>query len=357
MLRYNSRILLPTALAALLTIASCGADTPKAEVSEGLSNVSVSGAFAAAPEVKWSGPVEVTKTATETPIVGDGDVIAKDTLLLAKLWVGNGTTEKQQISLFDQAAQVYPIDQLPAAIGAGVTGAKVGSRVVVAAPPKDAFGEAGNPNAGIGNKDTVIFIVDVTGTVPREPQGKEVAPASWAPKIVETEGKPSGLNFTGVAKPAGELLKTVLIEGTGRPVAKGQQIYVNYLGQVFGGKEPFDQSYTGAQPFSFEVGEVPPKVIVGWDTGLRGVKVGTRVLLQVPPAQGYGKQGQPTAGIKGTDTMYFVVDVLASVDVPAPPKPSPSPAASAPAGPDSSPTSSPSAGAGEEPSGSGTGRQ
>ena len=36
------------------------------------------------------------------------------------------------------------------------------------------------------------------------------------------------------------------------------------------------------------------------------------MILQVPPDQGYGKEGQPSVGIKGTDTMYFVVDVLAA---------------------------------------------
>ena len=32
--------------------------------------------------------------------------------------------------------------------------------------------------------------------------------------------------------------------------------------------------------------------------------------IAIPPADGYGTKGQPTAGIKGTDTLYFVVDVL-----------------------------------------------
>jgi peptidylprolyl isomerase len=33
-------------------------------------------------------------------------------------------------------------------------------------------------------------------------------------------------------------------------------------------------------------------------------------MLIVPPADAYGKSGQPSAGIKGTDTLVFVVDVL-----------------------------------------------
>ena len=51
-------------------------------------------------------------------------------------------------------------------------------------------------------------------------------------------------------------------------------------------------------------------MITGWDKTLVGQKVGSRVVLAVPPKEGYGKQGQPQAGIKGTDTLYFVVDIL-----------------------------------------------
>ena len=50
-----------------------------------------------------------------------------------------------------------------------------------------------------------------------------------------------------------------------------------------------------------------------WDKGLTGVPVGSRVMLIVPPADGYGKTGNAQAGIKGTDTLVFVVDVVGAV--------------------------------------------
>ena len=54
----------------------------------------------------------------------------------------------------------------------------------------------------------------------------------------------------------------------------------------------------------------PSQVIPGWDKGLVGQTVGSRVMLVIPPADGYGKTGNSQAGIKGTDTLVFVVDVL-----------------------------------------------
>ena len=55
-----------------------------------------------------------------------------------------------------------------------------------------------------------------------------------------------------------------------------------------------------------------PVVPQGGNTGLVGVPVGSRVMLVVPPKEGYGKTGQKSAGIKGTDTLVFVIDILAT---------------------------------------------
>ena len=51
-------------------------------------------------------------------------------------------------------------------------------------------------------------------------------------------------------------------------------------------------------------------MIAGWDEGLVGKTVGSQVLLVVPPDKGYGTSGNESAGITGTDTLVFVVDIL-----------------------------------------------
>ena len=53
--------------------------------------------------------------------------------------------------------------------------------------------------------------------------------------------------------------------------------------------------------------------ISGWDEGLVGKPVGSQMLLVIPPDKGYGAAGSPQAGIKGTDTLVFVVDILDAV--------------------------------------------
>lgn len=107
--------------------------------------------------------------------------------------------------------------------------------------------------------------------------------------------------------PSDELLVEVLSEGEGQIVEPGDTIHCHYLGQVFGGNV-FDNSYDRGQALSFQIGV--GMVIRGWDDGLVGQRVGSRVLLSIPPEYGYGSRGVPQAGIGGGDTLVFVTDIL-----------------------------------------------
>jgi peptidylprolyl isomerase len=111
-------------------------------------------------------------------------------------------------------------------------------------------------------------------------------------------------------KPGKTLKSDVLVEGKGPKVAKGDLLVADYLGSVYATNKVFDNSYDRGQPAGFEIGT--GKVIKGWDETLVGVNAGSRVLMVIPPAKGYGTEGNEQAGIKGTDTLVFVVDVIAS---------------------------------------------
>ncbi|HQR28250.1 MAG TPA: FKBP-type peptidyl-prolyl cis-trans isomerase [Nocardioides sp.] len=273
--------------------------------------VAVSGALGKEPKVTWSDTVSVDQLARTVVIEGDGETVGEGDSVITHVWIGNGAAKAQSYSDFNQSAVVLSLgEQTLPALSQGLEGQTVGSRVVIASPPAQAWGNQGNTQLGIGNADTVVFVVDLLDILPDGPDGTKQKPAAWAPTIVETDGEPSSLDFAGTPPPSGRLMRTTVIEGTGKPVTKGQHLYVNYLGQVPGSDKPFDESYSRDTPFDFVIGQ--GSVVKGWDQGLLGVKVGSRVIVQVPPDKGYGKAGQPDVGIKGTDTMYFVVDVLAA---------------------------------------------
>lgn len=111
----------------------------------------------------------------------------------------------------------------------------------------------------------------------------------------------------GTETPSKDLAAKTLIQGSGAAVASGDYIRVNYLGQIWSSAKVFDTSF-GKQPYATQIGV--QKVIPGWDQGLIGAKANSRVMLSIPPALGYGTSGNAQAGITGTDTLVFVVDVL-----------------------------------------------
>jgi peptidylprolyl isomerase len=110
--------------------------------------------------------------------------------------------------------------------------------------------------------------------------------------------------------PPSTLVTKTLIKGTGPKLVKGQYVIAQYTGYIWRTKKVFDSSWTDGSPFGFVIGASPEQVISGWDTGLAGQTVGSRVMLVIPPKDGYGSSGQSDAGIKGTDTLVFVVDII-----------------------------------------------
>jgi len=130
--------------------------------------------------------------------------------------------------------------------------------------------------------------------------------------------KPSVM-FTPEGLPATQLRRKVLVTGHGAPLAKGDLAVVDYLGQIWNGKV-FDNSYDAGQAAAVQVGI--GGLLPGWDAGLVGVPVGSRVELTLPPTSGYGAEGNSKAGITGKDTLVFVVDVAARYDTKATADPS-----------------------------------
>ena len=116
----------------------------------------------------------------------------------------------------------------------------------------------------------------------------------------------------GVGDPVKSLKVNVISEGKGEVTKKGDALSVNYLGQSWDSTTPFDNSFDRKQPFSLTLGE--GQVIQGWEKGLEGQKVGSRVEIGIPPELGYGASGQ--GDIKPNATLVFVVDILKAVTIP-----------------------------------------
>jgi peptidylprolyl isomerase len=91
--------------------------------------------------------------------------------------------------------------------------------------------------------------------------------------------------------------------GDGASPKMGQTVTVHYIGRLESGKE-FNNSYTGAKPIDFKLGEV----IQGWNEGLSTMKVGGKRKLFIPSNLAYGAQGRP--GIPPNSNLIFEIELL-----------------------------------------------
>ncbi|MEV8045937.1 FKBP-type peptidyl-prolyl cis-trans isomerase [Streptomyces griseoluteus] len=104
-----------------------------------------------------------------------------------------------------------------------------------------------------------------------------------------------------------ELTIRDLVVGDGAEVKSGMVVRVHYVGVTFASGKEFDASWDRGEPFKFALGG--GKVIKGWDRGVKGMRVGGRREIIVPPRLGYGNQS-PTPSIPAGSTLVFVVDLL-----------------------------------------------
>jgi len=127
----------------------------------------------------------------------------------------------------------------------------------------------------------------------------ESAPAATKPEVTVPKGElPKKLEITDLKK------------GTGATAEPGKNVTVQYVGVSALNGRQFDASWDRGEPFSFQLGS--GGVIKGWDEGVKGMKVGGRRQLVIPPDLAYGPDGSPPT-IGPNETLVFVIDLL-SVD-------------------------------------------
>lgn len=288
---------------------SAGAAAPGGEVSsDEIVGVEVTGDVGTKPTVTIDSPLDLTASAANVLVEGDGDELSADDQASVQFALFNGTDGAELQSSYEQGSQTVDLDatnSLPAILNA-LIGQKVGSRLLIGLAPGD--GPAADDTTPFKAEDTLLYIVDVIGTVPDTATGEEVTDIPDDLPSVEVDGDN---RVTGVTVPGGDaptdLVVQPLITGEGDPVTADQTLTVQYWGVLWDGGTTFDESWSAGQPATFPLSGV----IAGWTEGLAGQTVGSRVLLVIPPDLGYGAEGQPPT-IPADATLVFVVDILAA---------------------------------------------
>ncbi|MEU8586279.1 FKBP-type peptidyl-prolyl cis-trans isomerase [Streptomyces sp. NPDC048664] len=253
--------------------------------------------------------------AVKTVIAGNGQTVAENDFLeanyLGQVWSTGKVFDNsfdRKTSLVIQLAQGSVIDGWRYAL----TGKKTGSRVEMAVPPTWGYGTQGNSRAGIKGTDTLVFVVDVVNTFngKSSAKGKAVAQNNASlPKVgTNTDGKAPSIDVPKAKAPTG-LVATYVLEGDGPVVAADSTVLVQYKGVLWDSGKEFDSSYSRDQPAMFPL----QQVVKGWGQGLTGKKVGSRVLIVVPPKLGYGDNPPQGSGLSKNSTLVFSVDILAKM--------------------------------------------
>ena len=310
------RFLLPFALVAALVAGTTAFGGAAAADTSELSSLTITGNVGEKPTVSVTEPLAVKTTKSQVVSAGTGEKAAKGNKVTFDYVIVNGRTGDeletsfglQPVSLVLDKAKAQPV------IVENLIGTPVGSRVVIAIAPKEGFAKsaAQNPQSTVKKNDTLLFVVDLAAA--RMPltraTGDAVAPVDGLPAVtLGSSGKPKVVIPEGDAPTS--LIVQPLVKGTGPVVEAGQTLTVHYRGVIWDSGKTFDSSWSRGTPTDFAIGT--GNVIAGWDEGLVGQTVGSQVLLVIPPDKGYGAEGQPDAGIKGTDTLVFVVDILDAI--------------------------------------------
>ena len=132
-------------------------------------------------------------------------------------------------------------------------------------------------------------------------------PAITTPKTGALATEPKITVPSGAAPKA--LVKTDLITGTGTPAAAGDTVTVNYVGALYSNGKVFDASWNRKATYTVPgpLGTAP--VILGWNKGIVGMRVGGRRELIIPPSLAYGAKGEPPT-IPKSATLIFIIDLL-----------------------------------------------
>lgn len=111
-------------------------------------------------------------------------------------------------------------------------------------------------------------------------------------------------NFDGPVE-VPELRFDVLTEGSGEEAQPGATVTINYTGALASDGTVFDSSVGRGEPATFPL----DNLIVGWQEGIPGMKVGETRRLFIPSDKGYGEAGSG-ANIPPNSDLIFDIELL-----------------------------------------------
>jgi len=295
--------------------ASC---TPAYAAGSNAALVKAEGTLGGDPKADFPTPLVATKE-PEVSIThsGDGKVVQPGDTANIQITIYDGSTGESLISTdySGTGLRLLAVKGEPA-FGALAQCAKVGSRVAAVGTAGKLIGQGAiDQNQALSAlklTDTVVMVVDVTQSFLGRANGADQLPVAGLPSIVLAPDGEPGFTFPAGDAP-GDLKIATLKAGNGATVKKGDSIVVNYTGVLWAAtKTVFDSTWDRSAPATLTAVSLDDDqngVVPGFAKAIIGAKVGSQVLVVIPPKYGYPSGSAPSSVPDGS-TMVFVIDIL-----------------------------------------------
>lgn len=248
-------------------------------------------------------PADAAFAGVERTVVsaGDGEEIGVNDLVSVRYQIVDAATGEVLDSSARGEGGVLPVlldTNQSSLFVAALECEPVGTQTVLALP-SSVLGE--------GASNVVVF-AEAVEHLPEVATGTPVDPTPGMPTVeLDDDGAPT-ITIPDGDEPT-ETKVAVLKQGDGATVASGDLVVVQYRGVKWSDGEEFDSSWgRDAVPSQFQT----TGVVTGFRTALEGQKVGSQVVVQMPPADAYGaSEGNELQ----KESLVFVVDILATTPV------------------------------------------
>jgi FKBP-type peptidyl-prolyl cis-trans isomerase len=274
-------------------------------------SVKVTGDFGAAPNVTINAPLTLTTTQRTVVTPGAGPKAKPGSIVNVSFTLYNGTDGKTVTSTGYGSGRTSAItvdaSQIISGLAKTLNCSQAGTRVVGVLPASEAFGSTGSSQLGIAANQVIVIVADVVSLVGSKASGETQTPPAGLPTVtLASDGTPTLKIPSGYTAPATTQIAT-LIKGGGTVVGASDTVTIQYQGTLLRTGKIFDQTW-GKSPYTGAVSGF----VKGFTNAIVGQTVGSQVLAVITAADGYGSGGNSSAKITGTDTMIFVIDILAA---------------------------------------------
>lgn len=300
-------------LCSCLPLAACSSSHPAHSAANPDALVKITGAFDSRPVITIPDRDPGSTAVYSTPILGHGpDITASDAVLFNwVIYYWSGSRYKLKADSYDTAPQLMGSQWLPApGLRHALVGNRIGSRIVAVLPPA----QAGDPP---GVHITMIFVIDLLKAYSGDASasGTQVTTGGGdLPTIpVVPTGTQPGIKVPPSPVKTPEIMHTqVLIDGSGRRMAYGDDAIVQVVGAYWNTGQVFESTWQQQGLTLIPVTASGPPVDLG--ANLVGSKIGSRLLIVIPAKQAFGTGQRAPAAAKDSAALVFVVDIIDAVN-------------------------------------------